>query len=163
MTLLCKAILVGAAVLWAVPAFAASKADCSSVFSFELNPKLTLRNLKVLLEPHHYESGAAYIDVSEFDADFRPIRPDGDGIAVISASGLDASDDVTGGMIVSKQPAYFMKADSEALNRKGGLNAVFEVGQNDECAGTTYTIHFDADGALYANGKRLSKVMVSPR
>jgi hypothetical protein len=132
------------------------------VFSFELNTKLSLRNLKVLGDPHHYESGAAYIDVREFDTDFQPDRPGGAGIAVVSASGLDASDAVTGGMVLSKQAAYFMEADSEALNRKGGLNAVFEVGLNDECAGTIYTLHFDADGVLSANGKRLSKVLVSP-
>jgi hypothetical protein len=144
------------------PAFAASKPDCSAVFSFELDAKLSLRNLKVLGEPHHYESGDAYLDVRAFDTDFQPLRGNSAGIAVISASGLDASDDVIGGMVLSKQPAYFMRKESLALNRKGGLNAVFQVGQNDECAGTTYTVHFDDNGVLSVNGKTLGKVEVSP-
>jgi hypothetical protein len=150
------------AALCATSAFAKPKADCGAVFSLELNTRLSLRNLKVLGDPHHYESGDAYLEVREFDTDFQPLRRGGAGVAVVSASGLDASDDVVGGMVLSKQPAYFMEADSEALNKKGGLNAVFEVGQNDECAGTTYIVHFEANGVLSVNGKPLAKVLVSP-
>jgi hypothetical protein len=158
-----NALLIGGLAAWcAAPAFAAPKPDCSSVFSLELNTRLTLRNLKVLGDPHHYESGGAYIDIQEFDPDFRPDRGGRIGVAIVSASGLDASDDVTGGMVLSKQVAYFDEEDTEALNQKGGLNAVFAVGLNDECAGTTYVLHFGADGVLTANGKRVAKVIVSP-
>jgi hypothetical protein len=157
-----RSFLIGCMVaLCAAPAFAASKPDCSKMFSFELNTKLSLRNLKVLSDPHHDESGGAYMDVREFDRDFRPLRGKALGIAVVSASGLEASDDVTGGMILAKEPAYFMEAESQALNAKGGLNAVFEAATDDDCAGTTYTVHFDNSGVLSINGKPVAKVQVS--
>jgi hypothetical protein len=140
----------------------AHAADCRSAFGFELNPKLTLFNLKVLLEPHSYQNGDTYMEVREFDTDFQPARGNKGGIAVVSAGGRDLSDEVTGGLVVSKYEAYFDEKQSKALNEKGGLNAVFVVGQNDECAGATFLVRFDVNGVLTVDGKRLAKVMVSP-
>jgi hypothetical protein len=147
--------------LFGVPAHSASKPDCRSVFDFETNTKLSLFDLKVMLAPHDYQSGDAFMSVQEFDTDFQPSRKGKGAIAIVSAGGRELSDDVAGGMVLSKYAAYFDQDKSEELNKKGGLNAVFYVGQNHECAGTTYTIRFDKSGVLTANGKQIQKVMVS--